>query len=357
MPGLQGKRKNMKIPLSKIAEIVEGKIMGNPEKHICGAAPFDDAAEDDITFAGSPKFLKRIDETSAGAVIVPRNFHRPSKNLVLVDNPQLAFAMVLTFFHTPSRPKTGICSNVYTGKNFTCGKDVSIASFVVIQDSVVLGDRVTLHPNVVIGDDVVIGNDVVIYSNATVLDRCTIGSRVIIHAGSVIGSDGFGFANDGKRYYKIPHTGAVQIDDDVEIGAGNTIDRATFGKTWIKSGVKTDNLVHIAHNVTVGENTVLAAQVGIAGSATIGKHVVIAGQAAVAPHITIGDDVTIGPQSGIARSIPDGKVVSGTPEMPHRLWLRVQGIIPRLPELKKRLSEIEKRLNMVEGRRVNEKDL
>jgi len=201
---------------------------------------------------------------------------------------------------------------------------------------------------VVIGDNVVIGNDVMIYPNVTVLDRCTIGNRVIIHAGTVIGSDGFGFAPDGKKYYKVPHTGIVRIDDDVEIGAGNTIDRATFGKTWIKSGVKTDNLVHIAHNVTVGENSVLVAQVAIGGSVSIGKNVILAGQAAIADHLILGDDVTVVGQSGVAKSVPSGETVSGSPAIPHRLWLRVQKILPRLPDLKKKLEDIEKRLKRIE---------
>ena len=154
--------------------------------------------------------------------------------------------------------------------------------------------------------------------------------------------------SSGEKYYKIPQTGIVQIDDDVEIGAGNTIDRATFGKTWIKQGVKTDNLVHVAHNVTVGENTILIAQVGISGSVTIGKHVILAGQAGVSGHLTIGDGATVGPRAGISKSVPDGEIVSGAPELPHKLWLRVQGVIPRLPELKKKLKEVEKRIKKIE---------
>jgi UDP-3-O-[3-hydroxymyristoyl] glucosamine N-acyltransferase len=223
-----------------------------------------------------------------------------------------------------------------------------MAPFVAIQDNVTLGNRVRLHPNVVIGDDVTIGDDVQIYPNVTVLDRCRIGSRVTIQAGTVIGSDGFGFAPDGKVYHKILQTGIVQIDDDVEIGAGNTIDRATFGRTWIQKGVKTDNLVHIAHNVTVGENTVLVAQVGISGSVKIGKHVVLAGQAAVAGHLEIGDDVIVGGRGGVSKSIPSGQIVSGAPHMPHRVWLKVQRIIPRLPELKKKIEDLEKRLKKIE---------
>jgi UDP-3-O-[3-hydroxymyristoyl] glucosamine N-acyltransferase len=183
----------------------------------------------------------------------------------------------------------------------------------------------------------------------TILERCVIGDRVVIHSGSVIGSDGFGYAPDGKSHHKIPHTGIVQIDNDVEIGANNTIDRATFGKTIIGRGVKTDNLVHVAHNVSVGENTILVAQVGISGSVTIGKNAILAGQAGIAGHLTIGDGAIVGPQTGVGKSVPDGQIVSsGIPEMPHRLWLRVQRFIPKLPEFSKKLRGLEKRLKSLE---------
>ena len=338
----------MELSLARIAEVVNGEIKGDKNKNICGVAPFDDAAGDEITFAGNAKFLKKIDKTDAGAIIVPRDFQASTKNILQVDNPQLAFAKVLNLFHPPLKPEPGISSYSYIGKNFLCGREASIAPFAVIGNNVTVGHGIALSPNVVIGDNVVMGNDVRIYPNVTILERCTIGNRVIIHAGTVIGSDGFGFAPDGKKYYKIPHTGIVQIDDDVEIGAGNTIDRATFGKTWIKSGVKTDNLVHIAHNVTVGENSVLVAQVGISGSVTIGKNAILAGQAGVVGHLNIGDNVTVGAQAGVAKSVSGDEIVSGSPAIPHRLWLRVQKILPRLPELKKKLEEIEKRLKKIE---------
>ena len=171
----------------------------------------------------------------------------------------------------------------------------------------------------------------------------------MIHAGTVIGSDGFGFAPDGRSYHKIPHTGYVQIDNDVEIGANNTIDRGTFGKTHIGRGVKTDNLIHIAHNVSVGENTVLVAQVGISGSVTIGRNAILAGQAGIAGHLNIGDGATIGPQTGVGKDVPEGQIVSsGIPEMPHRLWLRVQRLIPKLPDFSKKLSRMEKNLKRIE---------
>ncbi|MDL1967156.1 MAG: UDP-3-O-(3-hydroxymyristoyl)glucosamine N-acyltransferase [Deltaproteobacteria bacterium] len=343
----------MRISLKKIVEVVGGSFKGNSEKIITGVASFNEASADNITFADNKKLLKRIDDTNAGAVIVPSGFGESSKNILIVDNPRVSFAKTMALFHPPSRPdysnsSDGICSTAYIGNNFVCGKNVSIAPFVVIGNNVVLGENVILHPNAVIGDDVEIGDDVLIYPNVTVCERCRIGSRVIIHAGSVIGSDGYGFAPDGDKYRKIPQTGIVQIDDDVEIGACNTIDRATFGKTWICRGVKTDNLVQIGHNVTVGKNTLLVAQVAIAGSVVIGEHATIAGQAAISGHITVGDNVTVGPKAGVAKSVPDNQIVSGTPAMPHRVWLRMQRIIPMLPELSKRLSKIEKKLNKIE---------
>jgi len=338
----------MEITLDSLADIVKGKISGDGNQKIRGAASFEDAKGDEITFASQSKFLKKIDETDAGAVIVPQSFKTPAKNIVQVENPQIAFIKVLNLFHPALKPDPGISQDAYVGKAFLCGHDVSIAPFSVIGDNVTLGHRVVLHPNVVIGDNVIIGDDVKVFPNVTIFERCIIGNRVTIHAGSVIGSDGFGFAPEGKKYIKIPHTGIVQIDDDVEIGAGNTIDRATFGKTWIQRGVKTDNLVHIAHNVIVGENSLLVGQVGISGSVKIGKNAILAGQAGIAGHLTIGNNATVGPQAGVAKSVPDGETVSGSSAMPHRLWLRIQRILPNLPELAKKLSEIDRRLKKFE---------
>ena len=316
---------------------------------ISGAAPFEQAAAHEITVAGSARFLKKMGDCNAAAILVPRDINDKDHNLVQVDNPMVAFAKVMQFFYPPAQPRDAIHPRAEIGREFKCGNNVTIGPMVVIGDQVTVGDRVWFHPGVVIGNHVTIGNDVTIHPNATILERCTIGDRVIIHSGTVIGSDGFGYAPDGKCYHKIPHTGIVQIDDDVEIGANNTIDRATFGKTHIGRGVKTDNLVHVAHNVIVGENTVLVAQVGISGSVTIGKNVILAGQAGVAGHLTIGDGAIVGPQTGVGKSVPDGLIVSsGIPEMPHKLWLRVQRLIPKLPEFSKRLSGLEKSLKILE---------
>lgn len=341
-------KQKMELPVHKIAELVNGEVVGDGGFIIRGVAAFDNAGPDNITFAASAGHKKRVDETRAPAVIVPLEIRQSKKILVRVENPYLALAKVSTLFHPVSRPVIGISQLAHVGENFKCGKEISVYPGVFVGDDVTLGDRVTLCPGVVVGNGVAIGDDVFVHPNASILERCQIGSRVVIHAGSVIGSDGFGFASDGDRYHKIPQTGIVRIDDDVEIGACNTIDRATFGSTWIKRGVKTDNLVHIAHNVVVGEDTVLVAQVGISGSVTIGNHAILAGQAGVAEHVTIGNRVTVVGQSGVGKSVPDGQIVSGSPAVPHRLWLKVSSIIPKLPEMKKRIRELEKRIQRLE---------
>jgi UDP-3-O-[3-hydroxymyristoyl] glucosamine N-acyltransferase len=338
----------MELPIHKIAELVGGEVVGDLDFVVRGVAGFDDAGPDDITFAASAAYKQRIDETGAGAVMVPFEVSQSKKILVRVKNPYLALAKVSSLLHGVFQPVAGISQQAWVGDNFRCGKAISVYPGVFIGDDVTLGDRVALHPGVVVGNGVEMGDDVTVHPNASVLERCRIGSRVLIHAGSVIGSDGFGFASDGNQYHKIPQVGIVQIDDDVEIGACNTIDRATFGRTWIKRGVKTDNLVHIAHNVVVGEDTVLVAQVGISGSVTIGNRAILAGQAGVAQHVTIGDRVTVGGQSGIAKSIPEGRIVSGTPAMPHRLWLKASNIIPKLPDMKKKLNQLERRIERLE---------
>lgn len=334
--------------LQEIADHIDGDLKGQADREIKGVAPFEHAGADEITYAGTARFLKNIEETSAGAVIVPLNVEKCNKDIIRVDNPQAAFAQVIRLFHPLQQPFPGISPHACLGEGFIHGRELSVAPGVVVQGNVTVGDRVALYPNVVLCDGVILGDDVIVYPNVTIREGCKVGNRVIIHAGSVIGSDGFGFAPDGEKYLKIPHIGSVQIDDDVEIGAGNTIDRATFGKTWIQKGVKTDNLVHVGHNVTVGENTVLVAQVGISGSVTIGKHAILAGQAGVAHHLRIGDNAIVGPKAGISKDVPDGEIVSGAPEMPHKLWLRVHRLLPRLPELKKRLSDLEKRLLRIE---------
>lgn len=342
----------MEIYLSEIAQKVGGQLYGDPQKIIKGAEPFETATSEAITFASNAKFMRKLNQTNAGAIFIPQVEGKPAsdlgKNLIEVAHPQVAFAKVLNVFYPPVKPTPGVSLKAVIGEKFVSGEDVSIAPFVVIGNNVKIGARVCLHPHVVVEDDVTIGDDTAIYPNVTIHRGSKIGARVIIQSGSVIGGDGFGYAFDGNQYIKIRHGGVVEIDDDVEIGACNTIDRATFGKTWIQQGVKTDNLVHIAHNVTVGAHTVFAAQVGVSGSTIIGENVILAGQVGISEHLKIGDGAVLGPQAGIVQEVGKGQVVSGTPEMPHRLWLRVQRIIPRLPVLRKQLNALEKKVRKIE---------
>ncbi len=339
----------MELTLSSIAERVDGLFSGDGKKIISNVASFETAGQENITFAGDAGYIKKISEISAGAVIVPKGTEGLGGNIVYVDNPRIAFALLMNIFNPVSVPDDSIHSSVVIGKSFNCGDKVLLKPGVIIGDGVTIGDRVILHPNVVIDDGVKIGSDVIIFPNVTVLQNCVIGSRVIIQAGTVVGSDGYGFASDGKKYTKIRHIGIVRIGDDVELGANNTIDRGTYGETLIKDGVKTDNQVHVAHNVEVGENTLLVAQVCIAGSTVIGDNAILAGKSGVAGHLKIGNNVVIGPAAGILQSVDDNQVVSGIPGMPHKIWLRVQNIVSRLPEMKKQIRKMEKRLGKLEN--------
>ncbi len=337
------------ITVFTLAEHVGGEVAGNPDKPISGAAAFEQADEQSITFADKPAILKKLRDCRAAAVVVPADFAgKCPAALIRCEHPRLAFAKIMALFY-PRRPSiSGISPTASIGRHFDCGQEVVIGAHAFIGNDVIIGNRVIIHPGVYIGDSVAIGDDTQIFPNVTVMDHCIIGRRAVIHPGTVIGSDGFGFTPEGMRHHKIPQTGIVEIEDDVEIGACNTIDRATFGRTLIREGVKTDNMVHIAHNVTIGAHSIIVAQVGIAGSASIGSHVTIAGQAGIGGHLEIGDGAVIGPQAGVARSVAPGRVVSGTPEMDHRVWLRVQRVIPQLPELKKRIFDLEKRLRPME---------
>jgi UDP-3-O-[3-hydroxymyristoyl] glucosamine N-acyltransferase len=337
--------------LQDIAEATNGEAVGQMEKRISGVASFETADPNQITFAGGSKYLKRIDDTRAGAIFVPKGFNASGKNLISVSNPQLAFARVVELFHPMVPPPPGISDLSFTGSDLSIGEEAHIGAFVTLGNRVTVGANSIIQNGVFIGDGVTIGDEVMIHPNVTILNGCRIGNRVTIHSGTVIGSDGYGFVPDGGHHYKIPQIGIVQIDDDVEIGACNTIDRATFGRTWIQRGVKTDNLVHIAHNVIVGEDSLIVAQVGIAGSTQIGHHAILAGQAGISGHLSIGNHVTVGPMTGVGKPISDGEVVSsGSPSMPHRTWLRVQRVIPALPEMKKKIADLEKKLADLEKR-------
>ncbi len=338
----------MTLSLKKIASLVGGNVIGNDSLIIEGINSLDAAVQGEISFFADRKYKESLGKTKASAIIVSEEnllFNGPQ---VVVSNPALAYARVASIFVPPVPRYPGISEQAVLHDSTRIGKDVSIYPVVYVGEEALIGDNVIMFPGVFIGDRVKIGNGTVIYPNVTILHDCQIGKNVIINAGTVIGSDGFGFVRDGPVSVKIPQIGMVQIDDDVEIGANSCIDRAASGKTWIKRGVKTDNFVHVAHNVIIGEDTIVVAQVAISGSVHIGRQVIIGGQVAISDHVEIGDRVMIGSQSGVPKSIPSGEVVSGTPAMPHRLWLKTSGIIRRLPQFNEHLRHLEKRVAELE---------
>ncbi len=329
----------------EIAEIIGGEIIGDPDIEITGVSSIEEAKAGDITFLADKKSLSAIYESKASAVITKTAIEDLSAGMLIVDNPRLAFARVLEIFYTrPSKP-SGISKEAVIGQNVNLGNDVSICPLVFISDNVSIGDRVNIFPGVSIGGKVSIGEDSVIYPNVTIRENVKIGRNVLIHSGVVIGSDGFGYVLDKEKHYKIPQVGGVLIEDNVEIGANTSIDRATIGNTVIGSGTKIDNLVQIAHNVKIGRDCVIVAQVGIGGSVKIGDGAVIGAQAGIRDHMNIGKGVMIGAQSGVGHDIPDGQVFSGTPAIPHKTWLRSQSIYSKLSGYIKRLLELERKLN------------
>jgi UDP-3-O-[3-hydroxymyristoyl] glucosamine N-acyltransferase len=268
---------------------------------------------------------------------------------LITPEPYLAYAKIAQlFFQKPYKPQ-GLSQSAIVPSTARIGKDVSIFPLVYIGENVIIGDRVTLYPGVYIGDDAVVGNDVIFYPHVTVEAGSIIGNRVILHPGVIIGGDGFGYAKDKEKYIKIPQVGTVHIEDDVEIGANSTVDRAAFGKTLIRRGTKIDNLVMVAHNVVIGEDTIIVAQSGIAGSSEIGNRVVIAAQCGVSGHINIGDNVTITARGGVPNSIPPHSVVSGTPTIPHRTWLKASAVFSHLPEMREELRALKKKVETLEG--------
>ncbi len=339
----------MKKKLHEIASVTGGIVEGDDSLLIERVAGIVEAEVGDITFISNPKYVKYLDTTKASAVICSPEIKHASKTLLKVDKPYLAFAKTVRFFSPPASEPCRIDERAVIGADVSFGSDVTVYPFVYIGDGAVIGDRVTIYPNCFIGKNSVLGDDVFIHPGVTIRENCRVGNRVILHSGSVIGSDGFGYAKDGAEYYKIPQIGGVRIDDDVEIGACNAIDRAALGMTWIKRGTKTDNLVHIAHNVVVGEDCALVAQVGISGSTTLGNRVTLAGQVGTIGHITIGDDVVAGPKTGISGSIPSGEVVFGYPHISHKEWLKSSRIVPRLPEMRNKIREMENRVSELEN--------
>jgi len=336
--------------LKELAACVGGAVRGDESYLVSGLAPLETATPDKITFLANPKYAAKVAETRAGAVLMAPGGEAYGHNVIEVASPYLAFAKLLTLFYVQPQPVIGVSPQAHVGQNVALGRDISVHPGAVIGNNVKLGDRCVILPGAVLYEGVTVGEDTVIHANAVIRERCRIGSRCIIQPGAVIGSDGFGYAPDGKAHYRIPQIGVVVLEDDVEIGANTTIDRAALDTTLIRKGTKLDNLVQIAHNCQVGENCLMMSQVGVSGSTTIGNSVILTGQVGVVGHIKIGDNVIVGAKSGVPNSLPGNAYYAGIPAAPHKEWLKTTATLPRLPEMRKTIGLLEKRIAELEAR-------
>jgi UDP-3-O-[3-hydroxymyristoyl] glucosamine N-acyltransferase len=343
--------------LSELARDIGGRVIGDGQVLIQNVASIEDAGPGEITFLANPRYQSHLSRCRASAIIVgpgvikDDSVQETGKGYLEISDPYLAFARVLQMFARPVRYDKKISLRASVDPTASLGADVTLFPGVFVGAGVRVGRETVLYPGVFLGDGAQVGDECVLHPNVVVREGCCIGNRVILHAGVVVGSDGFGYAGHGDGRIKIPQVGTVEIQDDVEIGANTTVDRATFGKTVIERRAKIDNLVQIAHNVTVGENSIIAAQVGIAGSTRIGKDVTLLGQVGILNHLRIGDGATIGPQSGIPRSVPPGVVLSGgIAAAPHHEWLKVMTLLPQLPKLWNLVRALEKKVSdLVKG--------
>ena len=346
----------MEFSAKQIAQFIQGRIEGDENATVNTFAKIEEGVKGAISFLANPKYIHYLYDTKSTIVLVDEQIEieKPVHNTIIkVANARDCVAKLLQMYEASMRQKkTGIDSLAFVSPSAKIGKDVYIGAFAYIGDNVVIGDGCQIYPNVIMNENISLGKDCIIYPNVTIYMGCKIGNRVIIHAGSVIGADGFGFAPNGQDGYdKIPQIGIVEIADDVEIGANSCVDRSTMGSTKIKKGVKLDNLVQIAHNVEVGENTVMSAQVGIAGSTKIGQWCMFGGQVGVAGHIEIGDKVFLGAQSGVPGSLKSNQILIGTPPMEKLPYFKSQAIFQRLPEIYKELNALKKEIEELKKQR------
>lgn len=350
--------------LGELAGYVGGRVIGDGSAVIHNVAPIDEAGPGDLTFLANPRYQKFLTECKASGVIVGRGVvdeSRPVTATAFLEapDPYLAFAKVLQLLFPPPRYDRGVSALAHVDASATLADDATVFPGAFVGPRVSIGAGTVVFPGVFLGEEVRIGAGCVLHANVVVRDGCRLGDRVVLHAGVVVGSDGFGYAGRGEGRVKIPQIGVVVIEDDVEIGANTTIDRATLGKTVIGRGAKIDNLVQIAHNVVIGEHCVVAAQTGIAGSTRLGKNVTLAGQVGVVNHIEIGDGAIIGPQSGVPKSVPPGAVLSGGVGVaPHQEWLKVMTLLPQLPKLWNAVRRLEREVarRLTSGAKESERD-
>lgn len=337
----------MKFTAEQIAGILEGEVVGNPNAEVSTLSKIEEGTNGSLTFLSNPKYLNFIYSTQASVTIVNRNFvieGSITTTLIKVDDAYGAFAKVLTFYaQAKIDSKKGIEQPVFMSYDLKYGPDLYVGSFTYIGKNVTLGKNVKIYPNCYIGDNVTIGDNMLMHAGVRIYSDIIIGNNCCFHSGVIIGADGFGFApNSNNSYDKIPQIGNVIIENDVEIGAGTTVDRATMGSTIIRNGVKLDNQIQIAHNVEIGENTVIAAQTGVAGSTKIGKHCTIGGQVGISGHIIIGNNVRIQAQSGVTKNLKDDEIVQGTPSFNYNDFSKSYVHFKNLPKMVIELNELRK---------------
>ncbi|MBU1881249.1 MAG: UDP-3-O-(3-hydroxymyristoyl)glucosamine N-acyltransferase [bacterium] len=342
----------MKLKASDIALQLQGRYEGDPEAQISGLAKIEEAKSGELTFLGNLKYAKFLEACQASVIIVTEDQPAEGFNVIRVKDPYTAFAQLLTLFYPQENPPDiGIHSSAVIAADVKLGQDVRIGPNVVVGEGSEIGDNAAIYPGVVIGERVRIGNESTLHAGVSVRHTVQVGNRVTIQDNSVIGSDGFGFAPQQEGdYQKIPQVGTVIIEDDVEIGAGCTIDRSTLGATRIEKGTKLDNLIQVAHNVTIGAHTVIAAQTGISGSATIGKNCMIGGQVGFAGHLHLGDGSGVGAQAGVSKSHPPKSKLFGSPAQELKRELRSHAYIRKLPELVKQINQLERQLQELQDR-------
>ncbi len=347
----------MTFPAAQIALLVNGRTEGDPNRMVVSFGKIEEAKEGELSFLANPKYEEYLYTTKASVIIINDNFvlKQPvAATLIRVPDAYSAFAILLSKYQEIVQQQlNGVQEPSFIAKTANYGENVFIGAFAYLGENVKVGDNTKIFPNAYVGNNVTIGNNSIIHPGVKIYHDCKIGNNVIIHAGTVIGSDGFGFAPqaDGS-FKKVPQIGNVVIEDNVEIGANSTIDRATIGSTLIKAGAKLDNLIQIAHNVEIGNSTVIAAQAGVSGSTKIGNGVMIGGQAGIVGHIQLGDGAKVNAQSGVSKSVEPGKAVTGSPAYDYTAALRSQAVNRKLPELEKRVKELEALIKQLMSERV-----
>jgi UDP-3-O-[3-hydroxymyristoyl] glucosamine N-acyltransferase len=333
-----------------LAAAVGGRVEGDANRRVRGVATLEAAGPDDLSFLTNPRYRPAVQTSEAGAILVGPGVDVEGRDLLVAPDPYLALAEILDRMHPAAGPALGVSSDARIASSASVGAGVAIAAFAVIGDRARIGDRAVVGAGAVIGEGSAIGEDTVIMPRVVLYPGTLVGARCMIHAGVVLGADGFGFATSAGTHHKVRQLGRVVVEDDVEIGANSTIDRGTLGETRIGRGTKIDNLVMVAHGVVIGPHGLLAAQAGVSGSTRIGTHVTMAGQTGMAGHLSVGDRVVVAAKSAVFSDVPGGSFVAGIPAVDHRAWKRSVALVKMLPELRSRLRTLEERLAALEAR-------